>query len=263
MFPEGSGNPQEGCLDSLEQRKQVFGGYSQAMAKANVTLPIVGHKGHPESSRPVQTDAHGPSTLKAVRKGPIDQQETAQESMVEQGIQQHVQLTGDDVVTPAAPSIKALGSSGSSISLSGQDSSSSDTSQQPWFERVFYMAIHLNGGRIKQRVTCLDTGADVDVISHQVVEDLGLQPEKYTGNCIYPLGGEYHPEGQVTLSWHVAGFFKTYTTPFLVFNDQYSKDFDVLLGRHTIKKIGFYEKRKGVWFSAAEGHIPVPQPIST
>ncbi len=232
------------------------------MAKANLTLPIEGHKEHPESSRLVQADAQGPSTLKADANSPIDQQDTAQESMVEQRSQQHVQSTGNDVATPAAATIHALGSSGSSTSLSEEGLSSSNTSRQLWFERAFYMGIH-HKDHIKQRVACLDTCADVDAISHQVVVDLGLQPEKYTGKCIHPLGGEYRPEGQITLSWHVVGFHKTYTTPFLVFNDQYSKDFDVLLGRYTIKKIGFYKKNKSVWLTTAEGDVRVPQPAST
>ncbi|KAL8888521.1 MAG: hypothetical protein Q9192_006164 [Flavoplaca navasiana] len=102
------------------------------------------------------------------------------------------------------------------------------------------MVIH---GEQKQwlRMASLDTGADLDVVSHQVVKDLGLQTEKYEGVAFTSLGG-CQPESQITLSWHVQSFPKTYTTTFALIDKEYSKDFDVLLGRFTIEKIGFYRK---------------------
>ncbi|KAL8917294.1 MAG: hypothetical protein Q9172_005920 [Xanthocarpia lactea] len=202
--PEESRNQQEGRSDPIEQRKQHFGGYPQAIATANLVLTIVTHEEYPESSTP------------------------------------------NNAATPPTGSIQALGSSGSRVSLSGQGSSSGVTGHGRWFERVFYMIIHLND-HTAQRVTCLDTESDLDVMSHQVVVDLGLQPEKYTGAQVKPLGGSYAPEGQITLDWHVLGFLETYTTTFAIFNDQYSEGFDILLGRHTIKKIGFYQKDGDVW----------------
>ncbi|KAL9035703.1 MAG: hypothetical protein Q9180_004719, partial [Flavoplaca navasiana] len=129
--------------------------------------------------------------------------------------------------------------------------SSRDPSPQRRFERVVHMVIH---GEQKQelRVACLDTGVDLDVISHQVVKDLGLQTEKYEGVAFTSLGG-YQPESQITLSWHVQNFSKMYTTTFALIDEEYSKDFDVLLGRFTIEKIGFYRKTPNVWFSAMDG----------
>ncbi len=80
---------------------------------------------------------------------------------------------------------------------------SSDTVSQPEasrFKRAFQMVIHLPGDGISQRVSCLDTCADLDVISNKVVESLGLQKDKYQGNALRPLGSIYLPESQVTFS---------------------------------------------------------------
>lgn len=108
-------------------------------------------------------------------------------------------------------------------------------------------------GDTKLRVTCLDGGSDFDVISQQVVNDLGLQSEEYTGEAARPVGGaSYNPEGYITLDWHVSGRVKTYKTKFTVFNTAYSEDFDVLLGRHTIKRIGFYKKNGDIWWLPAD-----------
>ena len=115
-----------------------------------------------------------------------------------------------------------------------------------------------------QRVTCLDTGADLNVISHRVVEDLKLQTEEYEGAAVKPVGGSYQPERQITLSWNVLNFPKTYTTTFAVFDERHSTDFDILLGRFTIKKIGFFKKDTSVWFlPATEEDVPVSQVITT
>ncbi|KAL8861931.1 MAG: hypothetical protein Q9178_001801 [Gyalolechia marmorata] len=257
--PEESRNQQEGRSDPIEQRKQHFGRYPQAVATANLALTIGTHEEHPESSTPVQADA---SVFKADANIPTHQQDTARVFIVAQEPQHHIDPKSNNAATPSTGSIQALGSSGSRVPLSGQGPLSGETGHERWFERVFYMIIHV-GERNAQRVTCLDTGSDFDVISHQVVVDLGLQPEKYTGERVKPLGGIYDPEGQITLDWHVLGFNKTYTTTFAVFSNHYSEGFDVLLGRHTIKKIGFYKKESDVWFSSAEGGVRVPRPIST
>ncbi|KAL8635630.1 MAG: hypothetical protein Q9226_009336 [Calogaya cf. arnoldii] len=227
--PEQSEDPQQVCCDSPEQRKPASGGHSQS--------PLVR-----------EADANKPS----------DQQILAPELAPTQ--QNHVleASANREVASPAAIGIQILNTPGARTPE--QPSSPRDTSPQRWFERVFYM-VFLGMGKNEVRVTCLDTCADIDVISHQVVKDLGLQTEEYTGGIVRPLGSTYHPEGQVTLSWHVSGFPKTYTTTFVVFNEQYSKDFDILLGRFTIQRIGFYQKDPNVWFSSAEGDVPVSQAI--
>ncbi|KAL8756085.1 MAG: hypothetical protein Q9199_003184 [Rusavskia elegans] len=130
----------------------------------------------------------------------------------------------------------------------------SNTSPQPELETNFRMVIHLLNERIAQRLACLDTCSDFDVISHQVVDSLHLDTDTYTGEAIRPVGpitNSFKPEKQVTLDWHVAKFPKTYTTTFVVFNEEHSDEFDILLGTATIKKIGFYKKNSKVWWSSA------------
>ncbi len=128
------------------------------------------------------------------------------------------------------------------------------------FKRTFRMVIHLSGDGIAQRVSCLDTGADLDVISHRVVESLGLQQDRYQGAAIYPLGGFYEPERQVTFDWHVAGYRQTYTSTLAVLDARHSGDFDVLLGRRTIQEIGFYMTNDKVWMLSSDNEAQ-PQPL--
>ncbi|KAL9617023.1 MAG: hypothetical protein Q9204_008518, partial [Flavoplaca sp. TL-2023a] len=163
---------------------------------------------------------------------------------------QQVSATNDPVVMPVAIGVQAL--SAPEQGTTGRPSSSSDPSPQEWFERTFSIIIH-GKEQNTQRLARLDTGDDLDAISHRVVEDLGLQTEKYEGAAVKPLGGSYQPERQITLSWHVLNFPKTYTTTFAVFNEKYSKDFDVLLGRSTIIEIRLYRKAPNLLFSATEG----------
>ncbi|KAL8889192.1 MAG: hypothetical protein Q9215_003491 [Flavoplaca cf. flavocitrina] len=213
--------PQEVRRDSLEQRGQASGGRSegpfvqQAEAEAHQNKPNAHH-------------VAGDNSVTS----------------------QQVSATNDPVVMPVAVGVHTLGAP--EQGTTGQPSSSSDPSPQGWFKRTFSMIIH-GKEQNAQRVACLDTCADLDVISHRVVEDLGLQTEKYEGAAVKPLGGSYQPERQITLSWHVLNFPKTYTTTFAVFDEKYSKDFDVLLGRLTINKIRLYRKARNVWFSATEG----------
>ncbi|KAL8768483.1 MAG: hypothetical protein Q9209_005274 [Squamulea sp. 1 TL-2023] len=141
----------------------------------------------------------------------------------------------------------------------------SDASSQSLFERAFRMVIHLPNDRKAQRMACLDTCADIDVISHRVVKTLELETVKYSGTRVRPLGPEtksYMPEEQVTLDWHVAKFYKTYTTTFVVFNEEHSNEFDVLLGQETIKKIGFYKRNHKIW-SSAGGEVCPSDEIET
>ena len=212
--------PQEVRRDSLEQRGQASGGrpegpfVQQAEAEAHQNKPNAHHVAGPDSVT-----------------------------------SQQVSATNNPVVMPVALGVQTLGAP--EQGTTGQPSSSSDPSPQRWFERALSILIH-GKEQNAQRVTYLDTCANLDVISHRVVEDLGLQTDKYEGAAVKPLGGSYQPKRQITLSWHVLNFPKTYTTTFAVFDEQYSKDFDVLLGRFTINKIGFYKKDANVWFSAAD-----------
>ena len=132
----------------------------------------------------------------------------------------------------------------------------SNTSPQPELElkTTFMMVIHLPGEKITQRLACLDTGSDFDIISQQVVDTLDLKTDEYTGVPVQPIGpitNTFMPQEQVTLDWHVATFHKTNTTTFVVFNEEHSDEFDVLLGIGTIGRLGFYLRNKKVFWSSA------------
>lgn len=98
------------------------------------------------------------------------------------------------------------------------------------------------------RMAKLDTGAEVDVMSQAVYNVLDVKMDVYDGPPIKAFGNTYiKPLGQVKVDWRVSQKFKTYTSQFLVFDDSLSKDFDVLLGDNTIKKVGFFERNHAVW----------------
>ncbi|KAL8701399.1 MAG: hypothetical protein Q9224_000519 [Gallowayella concinna] len=120
------------------------------------------------------------------------------------------------------------------------------------FKRVFQAVIHLANGQNAQRVFCLDTGAELDIISSHVVESLGLKKEQYQKTSLRPTGGSRPPTSQVTFDWHVAGFYKTFTTTFAVVDDKLSKDFDILLGHSTIQDVGFHQTQ-----------VPIDPPLVT
>ena len=109
------------------------------------------------------------------------------------------------------------------------------------------MIIPQPGGQII-RVCKLDTGSTVDVISQAVVSDLRMKVKPYNGPDIKPIGKDIQPIGEITLDWHVYEKSKTYTTNFLVLDEEMSQDFDVLLGSKTIGRIGFYDKNEQIWF---------------
>ncbi|KAL9014678.1 MAG: hypothetical protein Q9173_000674 [Seirophora scorigena] len=144
----------------------------------------------------------------------------------------------DTQLTTPAPNMQALGT---------QSSSSNSIVSSEAFKTSFRMVIHLPDEEIRQRICCLDTASGVDVISHDVVKELRLKKVKYPGPPLYPFGGFFLPEWQVTFDWHVAKFHKTYTTTFVVLDEQHSKSIEVVLGKSTISKIGFYTKTSYVW----------------
>ncbi|KAL8958562.1 MAG: hypothetical protein Q9193_004404 [Seirophora villosa] len=114
-------------------------------------------------------------------------------------------------------------------------------------KRQFRMAIHLKDQQHAQRICRLDTFADLDVISQDVVEDLQLPKEKWEKGMIRPLGLFFRPEWQVTFNWNVAKFPKTYTSTFAVIPKEISTELDVLIGDSTIERIGFYNTNDAVW----------------
>ncbi|KAL8881748.1 MAG: hypothetical protein Q9198_001108 [Flavoplaca austrocitrina] len=117
----------------------------------------------------------------------------------------------------------------------------------PELHRTVKMLPHLAGNNFAQRVALLDFGGDVDVISMQTVESLGLRKERYEGEPIRAGIFASKPQWQTTFDWHVAGFYKTYTLTFVVLEEAHSGDFDIVIGRHTIEKINSYEKNPKIW----------------
>ncbi|KAL8982321.1 MAG: hypothetical protein Q9177_005308 [Variospora cf. flavescens] len=153
-----------------------------------------------------------------------------------------------DVQLPTSvPNARALEIESKQDTLTMQSSSSNTITSPEDFKTSFQIVIHLPQDSNAQRVSVLDTGAGLDVINPKVVESLKLEKERYQGEPIHPLGGIYEPEWQVTFDWHVAHRFTTYTTTFAVLDDKHSGDFDVLLGKESIHKIGFWKKNNSVW----------------
>ncbi|KAL9040643.1 MAG: hypothetical protein Q9180_001785, partial [Flavoplaca navasiana] len=131
-----------------------------------------------------------------------------------------------------------VGSSESLKSLSEAD---------PEYCLTFKMQLHLAGNNFAQRVTLLDTGGDVDVISMQTVESVGLSKERYEGGPIRAGIFASKPQWQTTFDWHVVGFHLTYTSTFVVIEEAHSGDFDIVIGRPTIERMSFYQKNKKIW----------------
>ncbi|KAL8670136.1 MAG: hypothetical protein Q9168_005301 [Polycauliona sp. 1 TL-2023] len=247
--PEEAGHPQVGNWASTAQPqpRQGESGYSRSMEGGNTPgsdrardedgdkcgpppaplVPLYGPDNE-ANSHPAKKGDH-PRDL------PADQHSTAAPAAA--------------AVTLSTPStgIKTLGVG--DTKEDGQAAASS--SQDPKWKRSFLMVIHLPKDDNAMRVTCLDTGADVDVISIHVVNSLGLAKEPYQGPALKPIGGTYTPQWQVKFDWHVSNFHKTYTSTFAVLDEQHSNDFDVLLGRKSVEEIQFYQVNDKVWLTVA------------
>lgn len=123
-----------------------------------------------------------------------------------------------------------------------------DPSQVTQHKSNFDMAISKPDGSVIMRRAKLDTGAQVDVLSEDVVNVVGVQMKPYDGPSLNTLGKEtIRPLGKVSLEWHISGKLKTYTTDFLVVSAVDSCYFDVLLIDKTIGEIGFYTINHDVW----------------
>ncbi|KAI4218224.1 MAG: hypothetical protein L6R36_009067 [Xanthoria steineri] len=138
------------------------------------------------------------------------------------------------------------------LTLEGDPNSSEASppkpSIRPKWKDSFHMVIHLTNGEHALRVARLDTGSSADMISIDVVNSLGLPKERYQGASLQPIGPLYLPQWQVEFDWHVAKFHKTYTHTFAVLDEKHSGDFDVLIGRKTIERVGFYKRDDTVFF---------------
>ena len=158
---------------------------------------------------------------------------------------------GDPKGPPVAMAIEATatlenGISGDQTSGSGTDDGTSPNISSN-LENRFYIVMHLPE-QVKMYNCQLDTASDVDILSQDVVDNLGMKLEPYKDGDIHPLGQPIQPLGQLTLDWHVQTKKKTYTTTFIVLDRQSTRGFDALIGITTLSKIGFYEKNNAVWY---------------
>ena len=159
-------------------------------------------------------------------------------------------FTGEKHAMPGTL-VHTLRSDTSEKLANGAASSPEGHKRHKW-KRTFHMVIHLVNDNNATRVTCLDTGADIDVISMDVVDSLHLARKRYQGPALKPIGDTYLPEWQVTFDWHVANRTKTYTSTFAVLDKNHSKDFDILLGKDSVEEIKFYEVNPKVWLQVAD-----------
>ncbi|KAL8969951.1 MAG: hypothetical protein Q9197_004069 [Variospora fuerteventurae] len=109
-----------------------------------------------------------------------------------------------------------------------------------------------------QHVAGLDTGASENLISQRSALASGLSLEAYDGPVLVAVGTEIRPVGRVTFEWCVSNFeTKWYTTTFAVLDDRHCKDFNILLGKEEIDKLGFYIKNRAVFFCSKRMEQPL------
>lgn len=180
--------------------------------------------------------------------------------MPSQAVLQHdlaEQATSQESVNPFEPDVYTAGiedSRGQLLRIAPERSQNdSSVDQSSKFKTQFNMVIHPSQNRIGTRVAKLDTASKVNVLSEDVVNELGMTMEPYLGRDVFPIGKPVRPMGTVRLEWHIMKRTKTYNTEFLVFNSDLSKDFDVLLSEGEIARIGFYRKNSDVWFLDTTG----------
>lgn len=254
-IPREAEHPRTTHCDSPAQLRQSTTGHTQAMATNNSIA--AGHFGREEAanSDPLSIPV-GHSRREQDPKSARDKQDTIQGLM---SAQQHQPLvptpgTNHEVTTMAGIQTPAVAHPEERLN---RVASASEPSKDRKWKRWFHMVIHLANDDNAQRVTCVDTGADVDVISIHVVNSLGLDKERYQGPSLKPIGGIYVPQWQVTFDWHVAKFKRTYTSTFAVLDEAHSGDFDILLGRVSVENIGFYYMNGNVWFNSTnEEEVP-------
>ncbi|KAL8911250.1 MAG: hypothetical protein Q9171_003548 [Xanthocarpia ochracea] len=205
----------------------------------------IGKKVPDKLSEGILEEAENPRAKDSVAPGQRQQGTTGYQPMATEND------TGTDCLTPDNSANSNPLPDQAPASLQGVMPSSTPAK----WKHKFTMVIHLPNEDNAQRVTCLDTGADVDVISINVVNSLGLAKERYKGPALKPIGGTYTPHWQVTFDWHVAYRTKTYTSTFAVLDEDHSGDFDVLLGKETVGKHEFYLVNSNVWFSTTNGDV--------
>ncbi|MCJ1370043.1 hypothetical protein MMC20_001255, partial [Loxospora ochrophaea] len=114
-------------------------------------------------------------------------------------------------------------------STRSQTHSEKRESSEP-LKNIIPMVIRKEGGSITRRGK-LDTGSDFDIMSKEVLDALSMGMEDYQGDSIRGFGckAPVVPLGKTKVEWHVYEKPKTYTTEFLVFSEEQTTDFDILL----------------------------------
>ncbi|KAL8684678.1 MAG: hypothetical protein Q9218_008192, partial [Villophora microphyllina] len=244
-------------LEMTQQSQQ--GDHGTTLASKPPDLPVSSHFGHEEATKgkAIATSGREIPHMKPEMENSERQQESSHAILFTQELLEDKSCQESGASTAGAATQSAMnGNPGEDL----DQAPSADTHTQPddqKFKRQFRMAIHVAKDEIRQRLACLDTGADVNVISVDVVDSLGLRRETYKGPPLMPLGSPVIPEWQVTFDWHVANKGKTYTSTFAVLDGSLSGDFDILLGEEEIRDIGFYKVNNKIWFHSAYSEVCV------
>ncbi|KAI4219097.1 MAG: hypothetical protein L6R36_008565 [Xanthoria steineri] len=240
-------HPQTSRCHSPAQILQSTGGHTEAMATKDSIA--ADHSGREEAANCVPLSSSvGPSRWEQDRKSGRDKQDTMEGPMLAHQDQPLGPTTAPThgFAPMAGEQTPAVADRQPHLNMV---TSVSETPQGRKWKRWFHMVIYLTNETNAQRVACLDTGSDVDVISIHVVNSLGLKREPYLGPPLTTIGSTYPPQWQVTFDWRVARFHRTYTTTFLVLDEKHSGDFDILLGRVTVEDKQFYHMNDKVWFN--------------
>lgn len=168
------------------------------------------------------------------------------------------QIRSLEGLNPAGPDLFALAINKSQkqpLQTTPEGSQNVSSAKQPSrFKTQFKMVIHASHDRLATRIAKLDTGSKFNVISQDVIEELGMTMEPYSGLEVNPIGDPIMPIGTVKQEWHIMTRMKTYSTEFLVFRADQTRSFDMLLSEDEIARIGFYKVNDEVWFlDQAEG----------
>jgi hypothetical protein len=104
-----------------------------------------------------------------------------------------------------------------------------------------------NGEKLFRRVT-LDSGAELNLMSNYVWQDLGIGMETNSSIAIQHLNsgraGPAQALGCIGIRWHFRGGEKTFNTLFWVLD---TEEFDVLIGRTFIEENHIYRRKWQMW----------------
>ncbi|KAL8799912.1 MAG: hypothetical protein Q9182_005531 [Xanthomendoza sp. 2 TL-2023] len=252
-LPQGTGHAQAKNFDLLESGQQSISRHGQLMAANNDSSPQEYSQTTAARSSSSHRTAQSPSNSTSEANYPREYQDPTENFGLEQSDHPPIKPHANVAEPTAFPATQ---------SSSSEHDVNYVAPERRW-KTKFLMVIHLENGNTKMRVTGLDTGADTNIISIDVVDSLGLRKERYQGPQIRSMGGTYTPQWEVTFDWHVAQRQKTYTSKFAVFDEERSDDFDLLLGRMAIEACKFYVVNDKVWFHTADEEAVLSEANST